>query len=867
MNRTVFVGRRPSHASVESLPRAAVCRLLWLLFLFAVPPIALAQAAHIDTIVPAQGKPGDTVTVTGNGFGARNVQIAVGGVPAQVLSATGKSASFVVPAHAPVGATSVTVINPGGQTGSIGFRVLLGLTLDLAAATQTTVGPNGGNVTTSSRGFVYTLSIPPGALDSDTSIALTPVLSIDVPFSKGVVAAAEFEPSGLQLHRPATLTIGLPAAPSQSGLLGFLVDNNGLKFEVVSAQLTSDSLTIPVNHFSVGGAGTATIADFAAQITPLLNALPPTLSTSQVAALISDMMSWIDRFGFAVCQQTTLCQQVVAKSIQSLQSNEAAACAQAKLFVAQGEPFLAYGQIESVVRIAARLVELAGLGSQASDGEFDTSFNLTCTSSTLDDIVDLAATQAVQNPAAGVLLLMADIAGDGELLSLPDVTQHATSKLLESVTTILAQGGQQCPVNPDVGEVLINVILQNFVDDFLNALSPGLAQTAHDAFAGCRIRIAPLLPTVTVGKQIQFSGTAVGLTPPVTDLFWSIDGDALGSTIDHATGLFTAGDTDGRVLVKASPIIRPALYKKTTVTIVPETCTAAPAKFAPLARIAAPLALTADCNVQVSVAPSAVSVAPGQVVHFGATVTGSTDTTVSWTATGGTVDANGTFTAGVTPGTYAVTATSSADASKSAQAQVAILGGSISFLFRTIWLKAVPECARTTMAVSDANAVVSTSVGTIENQQSVSGLTIFDFHAPQAATSAILTATDPTNPGAVGVFATAVDPLINSFGIASFGGNTTGLWIIRGDDARVGGPDQYVVNYWNGQLLAGFSMLLKPNGSSFTGTDGVNSIDITISDSADDPNFGLPGFEVNGTAVLGSLQTSVRIRNVRFCVQ
>jgi len=60
--------------------------------------------------------------------------------------------------------------------------------------------------------------------------------------------------------------------------------------------------------------------------------------------------------------------------------------------------------------------------------------------------------------------------------------------------------------------------------------------------------------------------------------------------------------------------------------------------------------------------------------------------------------------------------------------------------------------------------------------------------------------------------------------------------------------------------------LLKPNGRSFTGTDGVNSIDITISDSADDPNFGLPGFEVNGTAVFRPEQTQVNIRDVRFCL-
>ena len=70
-------------------------------------PAVLAQrAATIDTITPQGARPCDAVTITGNGFGAINVRIAVGSVPAPVLTANGNSVTFRVPAGVPQGATS-----------------------------------------------------------------------------------------------------------------------------------------------------------------------------------------------------------------------------------------------------------------------------------------------------------------------------------------------------------------------------------------------------------------------------------------------------------------------------------------------------------------------------------------------------------------------------------------------------------------------------------------------------------------------------------------------------------------------------------------------------------------------------------------
>lgn len=46
-----------------------------------------------------------------------------GGVPSELLAATGNSATFRIPPGVPSGLTTVTAANPGGHTGSIGFLV------------------------------------------------------------------------------------------------------------------------------------------------------------------------------------------------------------------------------------------------------------------------------------------------------------------------------------------------------------------------------------------------------------------------------------------------------------------------------------------------------------------------------------------------------------------------------------------------------------------------------------------------------------------------------------------------------------------------------------------------------------------------
>ena len=102
--------------------------------------------------------------------------------------------------------------------------------------------------------------------------------------------------------------------------------------------------------------------------------------------------------------------------------------------------------------------------------------------------------------------------------------------------------------------------------------------------------------------------------------------------------------------------------------------------FSPVAQSATiSSANVANLNFTVSVAPIAVSISPASVSlitsgtqQFTVTVTGTTNTAVTWTASGGTVSSSGFYTAPGTAGAYTVTATSVADTTKSSSAAVTV---------------------------------------------------------------------------------------------------------------------------------------------------------------------------------------------------
>jgi hypothetical protein len=113
--------------------------------------------------------------------------------------------------------------------------------------------------TTAADGTKYTLTIPNGALASPTNITMTPVTAIQgMPLGQ-LIGAVHIEPYGLQLLKPATLTIEPPSDAPIAEQTGFLFQEGGDDFHLAPLQDTQ-KLTLTLTHFSTPGAARATDA-------------------------------------------------------------------------------------------------------------------------------------------------------------------------------------------------------------------------------------------------------------------------------------------------------------------------------------------------------------------------------------------------------------------------------------------------------------------------------------------------------------------------------------------------------------------------------------------------------------------------------
>ncbi|WP_224247838.1 Ig-like domain-containing protein [Hyalangium gracile] len=162
------------------------------------------------------------------------------------------------------------------------------------------------------------------------------------------------------------------------------------------------------------------------------------------------------------------------------------------------------------------------------------------------------------------------------------------------------------------------------------------------------VSLSPAAARLTVSTSQQFTATVTGTAN--TAVSWSVT-EAGGGTVS-ASGLYTAPSTPGTYHVVATSASDPTKSATATVTVEP-----------------------VQTIIVVSVSPSTANLLTGETRTFTATVTGTTNTAVSWSVTeagGGTVSASGLYTAPSTPGTYHVVATSAADPTKSATATVTV---------------------------------------------------------------------------------------------------------------------------------------------------------------------------------------------------
>lgn len=178
----------------------------------------------------------------------------------------------------------------------------------------------------------------------------------------------------------------------------------------------------------------------------------------------------------------------------------------------------------------------------------------------------------------------------------------------------------------------------------------GTAAVTVTAAPTVAVAISPKTATVAAGATWTFTATVTGTTN--TAVTWSLQ-EASGCGSVTQAGLYTAPATAATCHVVASSSADPTKSDIATVTV-----TAPPPP------------------VSVAINPASAATDSCQGVTFTATVTGTTNTAVTWSvqegAAGGTITAAGAYTAPANAGTYHVVATSQADPTKSALATVVV---------------------------------------------------------------------------------------------------------------------------------------------------------------------------------------------------
>jgi glycosyl hydrolase family 39 (putative alpha-L-iduronidase) len=164
----------------------------------------------------------------------------------------------------------------------------------------------------------------------------------------------------------------------------------------------------------------------------------------------------------------------------------------------------------------------------------------------------------------------------------------------------------------------------------------------------------------------------------------------------------------------------------------------------------------AASSVAISVAPTGVSVAAGATQQFTATVTGASDTSVSWWVDGvnggnstvGTISAGGLYTAPAAAGSHAVTAKSNADSTKAASAAVTVTVVAVSIAPTTASVMASATRQFTAMVTGTSNTGVTWSVDGVNGGNSTVGTISASglYTAPASAGTHTVTATSTANP-------------------------------------------------------------------------------------------------------------------------
>jgi hypothetical protein len=489
---------------------------------------------------------------------------------------------------------------------------VLALELATPQARTATLGPDGGLIeTVGPDGTHFAFTVPEGALAAATAITLTPVAAIpNLPMQGGLVAAADLAPDGLQLYVPATLVV-TPASPRDlTGLAGFGYHGAGTGLHRDLVQVSGATLVFHVTHCSGVGAGIAAPVDLAA-----ITALPNTPADAAAANAL----------------------------LALAEAGETAAGPYAAVLVAWYDtsvgPVLAAATDGDAALVAAlhewvRFRWVTGADVLFALGlPFDVDALHGANGFALANRLDAGGALV----AAGLRAAIAR--ANAACLAAEQVEQAEAALRWQGIAAAL--GLATAAAQLDLATVLDALCVEVLYEELTFPQVPQAGVPALLAFrAALALRTGPV-----VMRSFLVAVTASGATPP-----------------DQGTDIAT--DAEGRYEKSFTPT------GSQPVTLRIHTCAFAPG-LETLVRVCQDAVVVRG---ELVVEPADVRLPPGGTQQFSAALFGLPTSAVSWEATGGTIDTAGVYTAGDVPGSYTVTATSTADPGLSAQATVVIAG-------------------------------------------------------------------------------------------------------------------------------------------------------------------------------------------------
>ena len=490
---------------------------------------------------------------------------------------------------------------------------------DAGARASARVGPDGGTITTTAGGKRYVLTIPRGALRDSTDISLTPLTSVEnLPTGTTLLAGADFAPSGLKLTVPATLRISGVSGGSRSNLVGFDYQGSGSGFQRAGRGVRGDTVVMMVTHFS--GTGVVTATDVFA-------------------------MPWPARSSYSLYALVEL-----------------------DVIVAEGEPSGTYNVPALVASLQKWYTTAVRPALQTANSD-STLLAAIALYSEWDWVVRCGGTACEINP----LNLWSDAAHSAIRASIASTANEAQRELANALKRGIDRSSEQCRRNADFAaarNVWFWVTMASLYE--AEVILPELR--AENVLANFCVKVVyqevsfPAAPeegvpaALRVRAGLSYGGAAPIYTP---QLFLTVDATGFTSPFEFgntgADGVLTmsftpTGDSNVRLNVRASPprleqygVLRDTVVRRDVSSIV------------------------------VRVEPVAALLDPGAQAQFVATVSGTTNRAVTWSQTGGSITSTGLYTAGSTPGTYSVTATSVANPAKKANARVEIFGERVAY--------------------------------------------------------------------------------------------------------------------------------------------------------------------------------------------